>query len=88
MQLGKSIKAKAYKKNKFKKTRDYLKLNFKYPEFSIGFRRVLRTRCGYKFDARVAKAAKIIEEDCPIEKIVILDWNIDFLNAIFSMNFE
>jgi len=35
---GKSIKTKAYKKkkNKFEKTRDYLKLNFKYPEFSIG----------------------------------------------------
>jgi len=33
----KSIKAKAYKKNKFEKTRDYLKLNFKYPEISNGF---------------------------------------------------
>jgi len=34
----KSIKIKVYKKNKFEKTRDYLKLNFfKYPEFSIGF---------------------------------------------------
>jgi len=28
---GKSIKAKAYKKNKYENTRDYLKLNFKYP---------------------------------------------------------
>ena len=35
---GKPIKAKVYKKNKFEKTRDYLKLNFKYPEFSISFR--------------------------------------------------
>jgi len=36
---GKSIKAKAkaYKNNNFKKTREYLKLNYKYPEFSIGF---------------------------------------------------
>jgi len=62
---GKSIKAKAYKNNNFEKTREYLKLNYKYPEFSIGFRWVLRARCGYKFDARVAKAAKMIEEDCP-----------------------
>jgi len=28
---GKSIKAKAYNKNKFEKTREYLKLNYKYP---------------------------------------------------------
>jgi len=62
---GKSIKAKAYKNNNFEKTREYLKLNYKYPEFSIGFRWVLRARYGYKFDARVAKAAKMIEEDCP-----------------------
>ena len=55
---GKLINAKAYNINKFVKTRDYLKLNFKYPEFSIGFRWVLRARCGYKFDARVTKAAK------------------------------
>jgi len=57
---GKSIKAKDYKKNEFKKTRDYLKLNIKYPELSIGFQWVLHARCGYKFDARVAKAAKMI----------------------------
>jgi len=40
-------------------------LNYKYPEFSIGLRWVLRARCGYKFDARLAKAAKMIEENCP-----------------------
>ena len=45
---GESIKAKMYKK-----TRNYLKLNFKYPEFSIDFQWVLRARYGYKFDARV-----------------------------------
>jgi len=61
----KFIKTKAYKKNKFEKTRDNLKLNFKYPEFIIGFRWVLRSRCGYKFDARVAKIAKMFEVDCP-----------------------
>ena len=59
---GKSIKAISYI---FEKTRKYLTLNYKYPEFSIGYRWVLRARCGYKFDARVAKAAKMIEEDCP-----------------------
>jgi hypothetical protein len=31
----KSIKAKVYKKNKFENSRNYLKLNFKYPEFNI-----------------------------------------------------
>ena len=62
---GKSIKAKTYKNNNFEETREYLKLNYKYPEFSVGFRWVLRARCGYKFDARVAKVAKMIEEDCP-----------------------
>ena len=62
---GKSIKAKAYKNNKFEKTREYLKLNYKYPEFSIGFQWVLRAICGYKFDALVAIAAKMIEENCP-----------------------
>ena len=61
---GNSIKAKAYQKHKLEKTRDYLKLNFKYPEFSIDFRWVLCARCGYKFDARVAKVAYIIEDDC------------------------
>jgi hypothetical protein len=61
----KSIKAKVCKKNKFEKTRDYLKLNFKYPEYSIGFRWVLRARYGYKFDVRVSKATNMIEDDCP-----------------------
>ena len=62
---GKSIKAKAYKNNNYEKTREYLKLNYKYPKFSISVRRILRVRCGYKFDACVAKSSKMIEEDCP-----------------------
>jgi len=41
---GKSIKAKTNNKNKFEKTRDFLKLSLKYPKFSIGFRWVLRAR--------------------------------------------
>ena len=32
---GKSIKTKTYKKNEYEKTRDYLKLNFKHPEYSF-----------------------------------------------------
>ena len=60
---GKLIKAKAYKNNNFEKTSEYLKLNYKYPKFSIGFRWVLLARCGYKFDDSVDKAAKMIEEE-------------------------
>ena len=52
------------RKNEFEKTRDYLNFNFRYPEFSIGFRCVLHARCGHKFDIRVAKAANRIEDDC------------------------
>jgi len=63
--IGKSIKGKIYKKNKFKKTRDHLKLNFKYPEKSIDFLWVLRARYGYKFDARFAKVDNKIEDDYP-----------------------
>jgi len=55
---GKSIKAMTNKRNKYEKH------NFKYPEFSISicFRWVLHAKCGYKFDAHVAKAAKTIED--------------------------
>ncbi|KAG4092974.1 hypothetical protein H8356DRAFT_1338097 [Neocallimastix lanati (nom. inval.)] len=40
-------------------------INKKYPEYSIGFRWVLLTRYGYKFNARVVKAANRNEDDCP-----------------------
>jgi len=60
---GKSIKAKTYiKKNKFEKTRDYLKLNFKSTEYSISFRWVHRTRCEYKFDTRVTIAVNRVKK--------------------------
>jgi len=75
------IRKKNLKKKK-KKTRDYLKLNFKYPEFSIGFRWVLRARCGDKFDALVAEATDRIEDDYTrtiflllLKKIIIPNWN-------------
>jgi len=63
--VRKSINTNAYKKNEFKKTWNYIKLNFKYPEYNIGFQWILRARCGYKFNARVDKAANIIEDKCP-----------------------
>jgi hypothetical protein len=81
---AKKKKAKVYKKNEYERTRDYLKLNFKYPKYSIGFRWLLRARCRYKFDARPVWNAVLIV----IEKIVIFDWIIGFLNDIFSVNFE
>jgi len=65
---GKSIKRlKFIRKNEFEfeKTRNYLRLNFKYPEYSIGFRWVLYARCGYKFDVHVVKAVNMVENDCP-----------------------
>ena len=61
---GKPIKAKTYEKNEFEKSRDFLKLKFKYPEYSIGFRWVLRARIEYEFDVRVAKAANMIKDNC------------------------
>jgi len=83
---GKSIKAKAYKNNNFEKTREYLKLNYKYPEFSIGFWWVLRARCGYKLDARDAKAAKMIEEDFLTGFLPVKNWKISKKNLyLFQM---
>ncbi|ORX87914.1 hypothetical protein BCR32DRAFT_289029 [Anaeromyces robustus] len=49
----------------YNKTDNYLKLNLEYPEYSKGFRWILSARCGYKIDARVAKAAKMINNSCP-----------------------
>jgi len=34
-------------------------------QLSLGFQGVLKARCGYKLDARVAKEAKLITSDCP-----------------------
>ncbi|ORX82873.1 hypothetical protein BCR32DRAFT_308958 [Anaeromyces robustus] len=38
MNSDKSIKAKTYKMNNFKNSRNYLKLNLEFPEYSKGFR--------------------------------------------------
>ena len=55
-----SIKAKSYDDNNFEKTSKYLKLCYEYLEYSYGFYWLLKAQSGYKLDARVAKAAKII----------------------------
>jgi len=60
-----SFKAKSYEDNNFEKTTDYLKLCYEYPEYSYGFYWLLKARSGYKLDARVVKAAKIIDRLCP-----------------------
>ncbi|ORX63408.1 zincin [Anaeromyces robustus] len=49
----------------FEESRNYLKLNLEFPEYTKGFRWILKARCGYKIDARVAKAAKMINNSCP-----------------------
>ncbi|ORX82115.1 hypothetical protein BCR32DRAFT_4178 [Anaeromyces robustus] len=64
MNSDKSIKAKTYKLYNFEESRSYLKLNLEFPEYSKGFRWILRARCGYKIDARVAKTAKMINNSC------------------------
>jgi len=61
----KSIKAEFYNKQNFIATNKYMDLCYDYPELSLGFQGILKARCGYKLDARVAKAAKLITSDCP-----------------------
>jgi len=61
----KSIKAEFYDKQNFIATNKFMDLCYDYPELSLGFQGVLKARCGYKLDARVAKAAKLITSDCP-----------------------
>ncbi|ORX81023.1 hypothetical protein BCR32DRAFT_293527 [Anaeromyces robustus] len=51
--------------NNFENSRNYLKLNLEFPEYNKGFRWILRARCGYKIDTRVAKAVKMINNSCP-----------------------
>ena len=58
------LRLKIYKIDNFEKSRGYLRLNLEYPEFSRGFRWLLRARCGYKIDASVAKAAKLVNNSC------------------------
>jgi len=55
-----SIKAEFYDKNKFEETSNFIKLCYEYPDLSYDFYWLLRTRSGYRLDARITKAAKII----------------------------
>jgi len=57
-----SIKAKFYDKNRFEETSNFIKLCYEYPDLSYGFYWLLRARSGYRLDARIAKAAKIIDQ--------------------------
>jgi len=60
-----SIKAEFYDKNRFEETSNFIKLCYEYPDLSYGFYWLLNGRSGYRLDARIAKAAKIIDQMCP-----------------------
>jgi len=60
-----SIKAEFYDKNKFEETSKFIKFCYEYPDLSYSFYWILRARSGYRLDARIAKAAKIIDQMCP-----------------------
>jgi len=44
---------------------NFIKLCYEYPDLSYGFYWLLRARSRYRLDARIAKAAKIIDQMCP-----------------------
>ena len=88
-----SIKAEFYDKNKFEETSNFIKLCYEYPDLSYGFYWLLRARSGYRLDASIAKAAKIIDQMwpdfcpcCKNNKRWIKHWLIDypFFNHIRS----
>ena len=88
-----SIKAEFYDKSRFEETSDFIKLCYEYLELSYGFYWLLKARNGYRLDARIAKAAKIIDQVCPNfcpycknNKQWITHWLIDcpFFNHIRS----
>jgi len=60
-----SIKAEFYDKNRFEETSNFIKLCYEYPDLSYGFYWLLKARSGYRLNARIAKAAKIIDQMCP-----------------------
>ena len=59
-----SIKTEIYDKNRFKEISDYIKLCYQYPDLSYGFPWLLKARSGYRLDARIVKAEKIIDQEC------------------------
>ena len=52
-----------WQKQKFEETSKFIKLCYEYPDLSYGFYWLLRARSGYRLDARIAKAAKIIRSN-------------------------
>jgi len=60
-----SIKAEFYDKNRFEETLNFIKLCYEYPDLSYDFYWLLRVRSRYRLYARIAKAAKIIDQVCP-----------------------
>ena len=80
-------------KTNSKKHQNFIKLCYEYPDLSYGFYWLLRARGGYRLDARIAKAAKIIDQMypsfcpcCKSNKQWIRHWLIDcpFFNHICS----
>ncbi|OUM66240.1 hypothetical protein PIROE2DRAFT_6578, partial [Piromyces sp. E2] len=59
------FKADNYTENKFVETRGYYKLNLEFPQYTKGFHWLLKTRCGYKLDSTVLKAAKLVNSSFP-----------------------
>ena len=60
-----SIKGKEYINNNFEVSRDYIKLNLEYPQYTKGFHWLLKARCGYKTDSKVLKAANLVNSSFP-----------------------
>ena len=58
-------KAKIYDKYHFESTRYYINQSIKYPHLTLGFLWLLRIRCGYKLDSKVAIAAGFVKENTP-----------------------
>ena len=56
----KSIQSEFYDKQNFIATNKFMDLCYSYQELSLGFQGILKARCRYKLDAKVAKAAKSI----------------------------
>jgi len=89
-----SIKAVFYDKKQIRRNIKFnIKLCYEYPDLSYGFYWLLRARNGYRLDARIAKATKIIDQMCPnfcssckSNKQWIKHWLIDcpFFNHIRS----
>ena len=75
-----------YDKNKFEETSKFIKLCYEYPDLSYGFYWLLRARSGYRLDARIAIAAKIVDQMCWIEERNKLSFGVT--NTCVDFNFS